>query len=73
MAGVTGGLDDHVQDDLPDVAQPPIAEEVRPPGRGRVKRRRRDDGIRPLNLLAVQAEHRVGRYIRPDLPGVVRA
>ena len=66
------GLGKHVQDDLPEVVQPPVAEEFFGPPNGRgVQRGGGDDGVREGYLLLIHVKDRLDRHIGPDLPGVV--
>ncbi len=63
VPGVPGGFLDHVQDDPAQVhrlslLRPALGIPARIPATGhRIQRRGRDDGIRPGDLLPVEAEH----------------
>jgi hypothetical protein len=71
VAGVGGGLGDHVQDGAAQRPGREVAEEVGPPLRHRVDRRRGDDRVGPGYLVPVQAEDLGTSDIRRDLPRLV--
>ena len=72
VSGVDCCLGKHVQDDLPEVVEPPVAEEFfGPPGGRGVQRGGGDDGVREVYLLPIHVKDRLDRHIGADLPGVV--
>ena len=71
VAGVGGGLGDHVQDGLAQRPGGEALEEVGPPRGHRVGRRRGDDRVGPRYLVPVPAEDGLTRHVRRDLPCLV--
>src|ERR1035437_183989 len=72
VSGVDRCLGKHVQDDLADVVEPPVAEELfGPPGGRGVWRGGGDDGVREVYLLPVRVKDHLDRHVGADFPGVV--
>jgi hypothetical protein len=71
VAGVGGGLGDHVQDDLAQVVEAPVTEEVRPPARGCLQVGAGKEGVGELPFLAVESEDLLGCLLRGGLPRVL--
>src|SRR6266849_1046082 len=73
VTGVACCLNDHMQEDLAQVVEPPAAKQVfRPPGRWAVKGSGGNDGVGKLYLLPVGVQHRGGRQVRRKRPCVIR-
>jgi MFS family permease len=71
VAGVGGGLGDHVQDGLAQRTGGEVTEEVGPPPGHGVDRRRGDDLVGPRDLVTVQVVDGRARHVRRDLPCLV--
>jgi MFS family permease len=71
VAGMGGGLGDHVQDGPAQRTGREVTEEVGPPPGHGVDRRRGDDLVGPRDLVTVPAEDGRARHVRRDLPGLV--
>src|SRR6266568_5401781 len=73
VTGVACCLNDHMQEDLAQVVEPPAAKQVfRPPGRWAVKGSGGNDGVGEFYLPPVGVQHRGGCQVRRDLPCVIR-
>src|ERR1700728_9787 len=69
VPGVGGRLGDDMQHDVPEVWDIPVPPPLISLRRRGAEWRRRNDGIRSLDLVSVQVEDVFGRFIRLDLPG----